>query len=296
MQSEQQQQETQEESKEMRLLKSRLESHTKSNWKPFYHWVETTHTLRYKNSNGNCCFVDIIGRPQKEGKDMPLLPYQNLLYRMLHERKLIWIKKSRGLGVTTFFLYWIAYCSLTKWKPGDRVCVVVGPRIDLAADWIARFRGLFKRNFSGIYSELIKQQSTVTILNGIKVEGFPSHHVDTIRGLDNVKFIMSDESDYYPPFQQKDVRAVCEGYISKPNSNPTIIFVSTPKAPNGLMQQIELEQSSMYYKMFFDYHYGLEGPQPIYSKEQIEKAKLSPDFGREFEGKYLGLVSMSSHN
>jgi hypothetical protein len=42
--------------------------------------------------------------------------------------------------------------------------------------------------------------------------------------------------------------------------------------------------------MFFDYHYGLEGPKPIYSIEQIEKAKLSPDFGREFEGKYLGLA------
>ena len=34
-----------------------------------------------------------------------------------------------------------------------------------------------------------------------------------MRGLDNVKFILSDETDYYPPFQQKEVRAVIEGYI-----------------------------------------------------------------------------------
>jgi|SRR5215216_2251748 len=86
----------------------------------------------------------------------------------------LWIKKSRGLGVTTFFLYWIAYCCLTRWKAGDRVCVVVGPHIDLAEDFIARFKGLFRKNFLGVYSELIKQQSTVAVLNGVKVE-FQTH-------------------------------------------------------------------------------------------------------------------------
>ena len=105
----------------------------------------------------------------------------------------------------------------------------------------------------------------------MKVEAFPSHHVDTMRGLDNVRFIMSDESDHYPLFQQKELRAVMEGYIGKPNSNPTIILVSTPKAPGGLMQQIELEQDSLYHKLFFDYKYGLQGPYPIYSEEQIQR-------------------------
>jgi hypothetical protein len=111
-----------------------------------------------------------------------------------------------------------------------------------------------------------------------------------MRGLDNVKFIMSDESDYYPLFQQKEVRAVMERYVGKPNSNSTIILVSTPKAPDGLLQQIELETDSLYHKLFFDYHYGLEGPYPIHSQEQIQKARLSPEFGREYELRYLGLV------
>jgi hypothetical protein len=35
-------------------------------------------------------------------------------------------------------------------------------------------------------------------------------------------------------------------------------MVSTPKAPLGLMQQIELEPNSLYYKLFLDYRYGLE--------------------------------------
>jgi hypothetical protein len=209
---------------------------------------------------------------------------------MLQEHKHIWIKKSRGLGVTTFMLYWIAHQCLTQYNPGDRVCTVVGPRIDLAVDWILRFKSLFRENFPAVYSELIKQQSTVAILNGVRVEAFPSHHVDTMRGLDKVKCIMSDESDYYPTFQQKEVRAVLEGYIGKPNSDPHIIICSTPRNPNGLLQEIELEQDSLYYKMFLTFEYGLEGPLPIYSKEQIEKAKKSPDFPREYEGKYIGLA------
>ena len=137
-----------------------------------------------------------------------------------------------------------------------------------------------------------RTQSTVAIINGVKVEAFPSHHVDTMRGLTNVKFILSDETDFYPPFQQKEVRAVMEGYIGKPNSDPHIVMVSTPKAPGGLMQQIELEpeDTCLYHRLFFDYHYGLQGPYPIYSREQIDKAKRSPEFGREFELQYLGLV------
>jgi hypothetical protein len=258
--------------------------------KSFYKWNDKNHWAGHdKRNKGLCCFWDWAGTPMKGSLRMPVLPYQKLLYKMLKEQKHIWIKKSRGLGVTTFMIYWIAHQCLTQYKPGDRVCIVVGPRIDLAEDWITRFKSLFRENFPAVYSELIKQQSTVALLNGIRVEAFPSHHVDTMRGLDKVKCIMSDESDYYPTFQQKEVRAVLEGYIGKPNSDPHIMICSTPRNPNGLLQEIELEQDSLYYKMFLTYEYGLEGPSPIYSKEQIEQAKKSPDFPREYKGQYIGL-------
>jgi hypothetical protein len=218
---------------------------------------------------------------------MPVLPYQKILYDALQNHKHIWCLKSRGIGVTTFLLRYIAYCCVAgKIFSGSRVCVVTGPRLDLAEDLIARFKGLFDKK---ILSK-DRTQSTVAYLNGVKVEAFPSHHVDTMRGLTDVKFILSDESDMYPLFQQREARAVMEGYVGKPNSDPHIVLVSTPKAPGGLMQQIELEQDSLYYKLKFDYRYGLEGPYPIYSEEQIANARLSPEFGREFELQYLGLV------
>ena len=79
-----------------------------------------------------------------------------------------------------------------------------------------------------------------------------------------------------------------EGYLAKPNSSPQILLVSTPKDPLGIMNQIE-QTDSLYEKVFLDYKFGLEGPYPIYSKEQIELAKKSPEFGREYCGLYSGV-------
>jgi hypothetical protein len=254
---------------------------------PFWIWDQNQHKQEDIPTKGQCCFWHIIKCPQKDGRDMPVLPYQKILYDVLQNHKHIWCLKGRGIGVTTFLLRYIAWCCLYSFNTNDRVCIINGPRIDPAEDLIARFKRLFREQFQND-----RTQSTVAFLNGVKVGAFPSHHVDTMRGLDNVRWILSDESDMYPPFQQKEVRAAMEGYIGKPNSSPTIVLVSTQKALGGLMQQIELEPESLslYHKLFFDYKYGLQGPYPIYSQERIQKARLSPAFDREYELQYLGLV------
>jgi hypothetical protein len=86
-------------------------------------------------------------------------------------------------------LRYIAYCCTSgKFAANNsRVCIITGPRIDLAEDLITGFKALF-----GNQKEKDRTQSTVAIVNGVKVEAFPSHHVDTMRGLTNVKFILSD--------------------------------------------------------------------------------------------------------
>jgi hypothetical protein len=283
----QQQQTTTQQDEELNRLKSKL---TYGNtYKRFYIWSEPEHKLRYKNSNGNCCFWHVIGAPRLNNHDMPALPYQKLLEQTLREHQCILIKKSRGLGVTEYLLRHIAYCCVTGIFPeNSRVCLTTGPRIDIAEDLISRFKSLFSRVAPSLFD---KSKSTVAILNTVKVEAFPSHNCASMRGLDNVKFIMSDESDFYPKFQQQEIRAVAEGYLAKPNSSDLkIIFVSTPNAPGGLLQQIELEKDSLYYRLFLDYRYGLEGPNPIYSEEHINNVMKSPEYRREYCLEYLGLV------
>jgi hypothetical protein len=180
--------------------------------KPFWIFDKEVHKQEHIRTNGLCCWWHGIGCTQKDGRDMPVLPYQKTLYEALQNHKHIWILKSRGIGCSEFLLRYIAWCCITRFSRNtSRVCFIVGPRIDLAEDLIARFKSLLlgKNPQKSDFSD--RTQSTVAYLNGVRVEAFPSHHVDTMRGLTDVKFILSDESSYYPPFQQRDVRAVMEG-------------------------------------------------------------------------------------
>ena len=92
--------------------------------------------------------------------------------------------------------------------------------------------------------------------------------------------------------EQEDVRFVSERYIGK--SDPYIVMVSTPNAPNGLFDKIEREpeESCIYKRLKIDYTYGLN---KIYTKEEIDKAKKSPSFGREYDLQYLGLIGNTFH-
>jgi Terminase RNaseH-like domain len=66
-------------------------------------------------------------------------------------------------------------------------------------------------------------------------------------------------------------------------------MVSTPNAPDGLFEHIEKEpeETCLYKRILLDYTYGLER---IYTRQEIEKAKASPSFEREYNLKYLGHV------
>ena len=124
------------------------------------------------------------------------------------------------------------------------------------------------------------------------IEAYPSHHLDAMRGLTDVSFIYLDEADFFPPGQQQDARDVSERYIGK--SNPWIVMVSTPNAPEGLFERIEQEPESscLYKRLFLDYTYGLDR---IYCEAKITAAKASPSFEREYNLKYLGLIGNVFH-
>jgi hypothetical protein len=92
--------------------------------------------------------------------------------------------------------------------------------------------------------------------------------------------------------QQQDARDVSERYIAK--SNPYVVMVSTPNAPDGLFERIEKESEDtcLYKRIFLDYTYGIG---KIYTAEEIEKAKQSPSFECEYNLKYLGKIGNVFH-
>lgn len=152
---------------------------------------------------------------------------------------------------------------------GSQMCIVTGPRIDLAIALIDRMKKLFvggSCSSKGLASAFDTKE-TVIELNNVKIEAFPSHHLDAMRGLPNVSFILLDEADFFPPGQQQDARYVSERYIAK--SNPYIVMVSTPNAPDGLFEQIEkeAEDTCLYKRIFLDYTYGIG---KIYTAEELK--------------------------
>jgi len=71
-------------------------------------------------------------------------------------------------------------------------------------------------------------------------------------------------------------------------------MVSTPYSPDGLFDSIEKEpeESCICKRILLDYTYGLD---KIYTREEIEKAKISPSFEREYNLKYLGGIGNVFH-
>jgi hypothetical protein len=170
----------------------------------------------------------------------------------------------------------------------SQMCIITGPNIDIAIKLIKRMKSLFERKLGLTFAN----KETVLELNSCRIEAYPSNHIDAYRALDNPKFILLDESDFFRKGEQEDVRHVSERYIAK--SDPYIVMVSTPNAPDGLFEHIEKEdeETCLYKRLLLDYTYGLGR---IYTQEEIDKAKASPSFEREYNLKYLGLIGNVFH-
>jgi hypothetical protein len=269
--------------------------------KPFWIWDSKQHRQEDIRTKGDCCFNHIIGLPTKDKIEKPLFDYEKLLYDSLlipdfynplkhtFKFKHVWIKKATGLGVTEFFLRFMAWlCLRNNDYRNSQMCIVTGPNQELAIKLIKRMKALFEEKLGITFAN----KETVLELNGCIIEAFPSNHLDAFRSLTNPKFILLDEADFFRKSEQEDVRHVSERYIAK--SDPFIVIVSTPYAPQGLFDKIEHEpeETCIYKRIFLDYTYGVD---KIYTKEEIEKAKQSPSFEREHNLKYLGRIGNVFH-
>jgi hypothetical protein len=249
--------------------------------KPF--WIEDKeeHKQIHKQTKGNCCFQHIIGMPRKNNVEMPLFDYEIELFNLLDRHKFLLLLKATGIGATEFFLRYIAWRATTNNDfENSQVCIITGPRLQLACDLIRRLKIMFETN--GIFSQ--DKETVFTFENvNCRVEAFPSHHLNSMRGLSNVKLILADESDFFP--EREEVRTICERYSAK--SSPHIILCSTANMPGGLMETMLNEEPSIYKKVRLDYRYGLN---KIYSEEEIEIAKQSPSFAREYDCAFVGQI------
>ncbi|MFL6509057.1 MAG: hypothetical protein ACJ704_14135 [Nitrososphaeraceae archaeon] len=115
--------------------------------KPFWIWDKQQHKQEDIRTNGDCCFNHVIGLPRKGGVDKPFYDYEQLIFDSLsmhNSNKHLWIKKATGLGVSEFLLRFMAWlCLKDNALLGSQMCIVTGPRIDLAITFIDRMEKMF---------------------------------------------------------------------------------------------------------------------------------------------------------
>ena len=107
--------------KDLKLQLSKLQSNTNQDNrldifrnKPFWIWDKEHHKKEYQLTNGKCCLNHILQCPinQKTGLPNPMFDYEKTIYDTLQQHKHIFILKSTGLGITEFFLRYIAWLCL----------------------------------------------------------------------------------------------------------------------------------------------------------------------------------------
>jgi hypothetical protein len=203
--------------------------------------------------------------------------YEEELTTILESNRKLWIKKATGLGITEWTIRWIAWNCLKDdhWKNTQvdvTGVIITGANQDLTNKVVGRIKSLFNHEF--------KTKESVVILNGCRIEAFPTNHLSPARGL-NPKIVMLDEADFFPNRYQNEARTVAERYI--PKTNPYILLISTPNLPGGLFERMEDEIDNGYVMKQMDYTIGLN---KVFRPEDIETAKKSPSFEREYNLKY----------
>jgi hypothetical protein len=230
----------------------------------------------------------------EQGKNVPKGESIDSMYtRLLKEKanrliypqkaKHVAILKSSGLGITEFTLRFILWlCLKDDNLKGSQICIIVGPRIELAVSLINRLKDLLKPH--GI---IFTDKETVLNLNGVHIEAFPSHHVDSARGLPNISLIFADEAAFFPDKEVDNVMDIMLRNI--PKSNPYLICVSTANKPGDLMDNLfnhEDFETSIWKQIRLDYRWGIN---TIYDQEEIDKIRNSRSFEREFNLKFAGV-------
>lgn len=251
---------------------------------PFYNWDfgedYDAHNRYAEQTNNRCCAVHAIGVPEnKPTLPRGFFPYEKQVFEASEQYRYVWIKKATGLGISEFYLYYFLWEACNKAElENTHVGFITGPRLELTVMLMDRLKNLPILQDVGF-----SFKNTVFEINNVRFEAYPSNDLRGARGIDKVSRWFLDEADFWEKSLQNEARTIAERYIAK--SRAKIFMVSTPHLPNGLFDVIEHEDPCRYHRIFLHFSVGVGY---IYTQRDIEDAKLSPSFDREYGLQYLG--------
>jgi hypothetical protein len=246
--------------------------------KPFWIWHYYIHRGQYLKTNGHCCFNHLISLPTKDGRQYPLFDFQAFIFDIIEQNQYIWIKKSRGIGLTTFMLRYLAWKILSSTELDHKCIYIVSGTSDKSTEKIdGKLKKLFEKRFP-----LLRLESKFTDLwlkkTWIKI--LPTSHIMDIELYDTAYFFI-DEADYLGQKELELLEETLSSYADK--NNCKTIIASTPNSRGGMFEKIENDPISRYTKLRLDYTYGIG---TIYETAFIEKKMLESEFEREYNLRY----------
>lgn len=245
--------------------------------KPFWIWDDSIHKNEYVHSNGHCCFNHILSLPVKGGLQYPFFDFQSLIFNILEQNQNVWIKKARGIGLTTFVLRYLAWKILSSSEMDYKSIYIITGNDESLDEVASKFKNLFNKRFP-----LVKLESMFTDfwLKNTWIKILSRKNVLDIEICD-AAYLFIDEADYLGYSEQTALEQKASYFAEKGNCKT--IMASTPNKRGGLFQKIENDSTSKYAKLKLDYRCGLG---TIYDRMFIEKKKLEPEFEREYNLEY----------
>ena len=244
----------------------------------FWIWDSYLHSVQYEKTNGSCCFNHLLSLPSKNGTQYPLFNFQAIIFDTVERNQNVWIKKARGIGLTTFILRYLAWKILSSSELDYKSIYIVSANPDKSNEKVDRMlKKLFEKRFPLIrlkskFTDLWLKKTWIKVLEPRDIMDFES--CDTA-------YLFIDEADFLEHTAQKVLEHTASSCAGR--SNCRTIMASTPNQSGGLFEKIENDATSRYARLQLDYSYGIG---TIYDDKFIEKKRLEPEFDREYNIKY----------
>ena len=130
--------------------------------KPFWILDQDKHNQEFIKTVGQCCMNHLIGKPSKNNIQYLTQKYltQKLIYGAIENYQDIWILKSRGIGVTTFMIRYLAWKILSSSELDNKSIFIISGTREEHANYIKeKLQELFDKKFP-----LLKLESKYTEL------------------------------------------------------------------------------------------------------------------------------------
>ncbi len=217
---------------------------------PFWIWENYLHGSKFLKTNGRCCFNHLISLPSQVGTQYPIFDFQTIIFDTLERNQNIWIKKSKGIELTTFMLRYLAWKILSSTELDYKSIFIVADSGDKSIEMLEKkLKNLFEKRFP-----LLRLESKFTGLwlkkTWIKIVTQNMMEID----FNDTAYLFIDDLDNFSDKEQEALERLTS--LNEGKCKFKTIMASTSTLTGNLFDRIENDATCGYTKLKLNYNYG----------------------------------------